>query len=81
VAGSHASTICSNITLVAGVSGVYRAGVVLHEAFHAAFSRFTGDEYSGWHGASGSAMATYPGAGINPLLNADSYTTLVIDLS
>jgi hypothetical protein len=36
--------------------------------------------YSGWHGHSGS-MATYPGAGTDPLLNADSYTTLAMGLS
>jgi hypothetical protein len=80
VAGSHVSTICSNVTLAAGTSSVYQAGCVLHEALHAAFPRFTVDEYSGWHGASG-ATATYPGTGTDPLLNADSYTTLVMDLS
>jgi hypothetical protein len=79
-AGSHSSTICSNVTLVAGADPVYQAGCVLHESFHAAFSRFTVDEYSGWHGHSGSTP-TYPGAGVEPLLNADSYTTLVMDLS
>jgi len=80
VFGSHAATICSNVTLVAGVDMVSRAGCVLHESLHAAFSRFTVDEYSGWHGHSGSTP-TYPGAGTDPLLNADSYTSLVMDLS
>ena len=79
-AGSHASTICSNPTLAVGADPVYQAGCVLHESLHAAFSNFTVDEYSGWHGHSGSSP-TYPGAGVDPLLNADSYTTLVMDLS
>jgi len=79
-AGAHTATVCSNVTLVAGTSAVYQAGCVLHESFHAAFSRFNVDEYSGWHGASGST-AGYPGTGVDPLLNADSYTTLVMDLS
>jgi hypothetical protein len=78
-AGAHAATICTNVTL-ATPDAVFRAGCVLHESLHAAFSRFTVDEYSGWHGHSGST-ATYPGAGVDPLLNADSYTTLVMDLS
>ena len=78
-AGSHAAVICTNVTLASG-DAVFRAGCVLHEALHAAFSRFTVDEYSGWHGHSGST-ATYPGAGTDPLLNADSYTALVMDLS
>jgi len=80
VAGGHAATICSNVTLTAGSSAVFQAGCVLHESLHASFSRFTVDEYSGWHGAS-SSSATYPGTGTDPLLNADSYTTLVMDLS
>jgi hypothetical protein len=79
VAGSHAATICTNATL-ATTDAVYRAGCVLHESLHATFSRFTVDEYSGWHGHSG-ATATYPGTGTDPLLNADSYTSLVMDLS
>ena len=80
VAGSHRATICSNVTLTPGTDWRYQAGCALHESFHAAFSRFTVDEYSGWHGASGSTP-TYPGTGTDPLLNADSYTTLVMDLS
>lgn len=75
-AGSHAAVICTNTT----PNAVFRAGCILHESLHAAFSRFTVDEYSGWHGHSGST-ATYPGAGSDPLLNADSYTTLTMDLS
>ena len=79
-AGGHSATICTNVTLTAGRDWRYQAGCVLHESLHAAFSRFTVDEYSGWHGAS-SSTATYPGAGTDPLLNADSYTTLAMDLS
>jgi len=80
VAGSHVATICSNVTLPAGTDWRFQAGCVLHESFHAAFSRFGVDEYSGWHGAA-APTAGYPGAGVDPLLNADSYTTLVMDLS
>jgi hypothetical protein len=77
--GAHASTICTNVTL-AGNDAVYRAGCVLHESLHAAFPRFEVDHYSGWHGHAG-GTAPYPGPGTDPLLNADSYTTLVMDLS
>jgi len=76
-AGSRAMTICPH-TITSG--GIYLIGCVLHESFHATFSRFTVDEYSGWHGNSGS-MPTYPGIGVEPLLNADSYTTFIMDLS
>jgi hypothetical protein len=79
-AGGHEATICRNVTLDEGTSSVYQAGCVLHESFHAAFSRFIVDQYSGWHGHSGSTP-TYPGTGTDPLLNADSYTTLAMDLS
>jgi hypothetical protein len=78
-AGGMSATICT-ATLAAGVGAVFRSRCVLHEAFHAAFSRFTVDHYSSGHGTS-AADATYPGAGVEPLLNADSYTTLVMDLS
>jgi hypothetical protein len=76
--GSNASTICANMTLKPGVDPVGRAGCVLHETFHAAFADFTVDSYSGWHGHS-SSTSGYPGA--SPEKNADSYTTLAIDLS
>ena len=79
-AGGHSAVICTAPTLAAGVDPVYRAGCVLHESFHAAFSRFTIDHYSGWRGHSGSSLP-FPGPGTDPLLNADSYTSLVIDLS
>lgn len=81
VAGSHESTICTHVTLPpANNDAVFQAGCVLHESLHAAFTRFTVDEYSGWHGHS-SSTPTYPGAGVDPLLNADAYTTLTMDLS
>jgi hypothetical protein len=79
--GSHAATICTNVTLPpASTDAVYQAGCVLHESLHAAYTNFTFDEYSGWHGHS-SSTATYPGTGTEPLLNPDSYTTLTMDLS
>ena len=77
--GSRSATVCTNVW--SGTADfIYRAGCVLHECLHASFSGFTVDEYSGWHGHSGSTP-TYPGAGTDPLLNADSYTSLVMDLS
>jgi hypothetical protein len=78
-AGSLAATICT-ATLQAGVDWRFIARCILHEAFHAAFSRFTPDSYSTGHGTS-SSSAGYPGTGVDPLLNADSYATLVMDLS
>ena len=77
VPGSLISTICPD-TIATG--GNFLIGCVLHEIFHAAFSGFTVDEYSGWHGAA-TGTAGYPGVGVDPLLNADSYTSFVIDLS
>lgn len=77
VAGSLLSIICPH-TITSG--GNYLIGCVLHEAFHAAYTNFTVDEYSGWHGAA-TGTPGYPGPGVEPLLNADSYTSFVIDLS
>jgi hypothetical protein len=81
-AGADAAIICSDVTLAPGTDWQFPAGCVLHEAFHAHFSGMTAahDFYSGWHGRSSSTPG-YPGAGIDPLLNADAYTTLVMDLS
>jgi len=79
-AGSQRAVICRNVTLVAGTAEIFQAGCVLHESFHATFARFDVDSYSGWHGHS-SSTGGYPGTGIDPLVNADSYTTLVMDLS
>lgn len=78
-AGNHAVTICRSSSLSSS-SWIYQTGCVLHEAFHATYSRFIVDEYSGWHGHSGFTF-TYPGVSTEPLLNADSYTTLIMDLS
>lgn len=77
VPGSHASNICANVTL-ATADAVFRAGCVLHEAMHASDATMTADDYSGWFGHSG-ATAGYPGA--TPMTNADSYTTLCMELS
>lgn len=77
--GTLGATLCA-VSFGVGISGRLRSGCVLHESFHAAFSRFTVDHYSGRHGTIQSD-ATYPGTGVEPLLNADSYTTLVMDLS
>lgn len=79
-AGSHQATICADVSLTATTSPIVRAGCVLHESFHATFARMGVDFYSGWHGHSWSTPG-YPGTGIDPLLNADSYTSLVMDLS
>ena len=73
-------TLCDPATLGPGTHWVFQAGCALHEAFHARYSNFGYDFYSGWHGKS-SSSAGYPGAGIVPLLNADSYTTIAMDLS
>ncbi len=64
-AGSHPATICTNNTLKAGSSAVFKAGCVLHESFHATFARIDVDSYSGWHG---NAQPTpgYPGGGTDP---------------
>jgi hypothetical protein len=75
--GGHAYVICRNATLTPTSDPIYQAGCTLHEAFHSAFSDFTGDSYSGWGGHS-SSTAGYPGT--SPLKNADSYASLVIDL-
>ncbi|MGD8359185.1 MAG: DUF4157 domain-containing protein, partial [Lysobacterales bacterium] len=76
-AGVHASVICTNATLATN-DAVYRAGCVLHEAMHASDASMTVDSYSGWFGHS-SSTAGYPGG--SPLTNADSYTTLAMELS
>ena len=75
-AGVHASVICTNTSTL--TDPVIRAGCVLHEAIHASDATMTADDYSGWFGHSGST-AGYPGA--TPLTNADSYTTLAMELS
>lgn len=76
--GGHTSNICTNVTLAS--NAVFRAGCVLHEAMHASNASMSAaaDTYSGWFGNS-SSMPGYPGA--SPLANADSYTTLAMELS
>jgi Domain of unknown function (DUF4157) len=76
-AGAHSYVICRNKTLTPTSNPDFQAGCVLHEAFHSAFSDFSGDSYSGWGGISSSTPG-YPGS--DPLKNADSYTSMVIDL-
>jgi hypothetical protein len=78
-AGSLAATICT-VTFEPQVTPRMRARCVLHESFHATFRRFIVDVYSSGHGDN-AADPSYPGTGVDPLLNADSYTTLVMDLS
>jgi hypothetical protein len=75
--GGHASNICTNSTL-ASTDPIFKAGCVLHEAMHASDANLTVDSYSGWMGHS-SATPGYPGA--SPLINADSYTTLALELA
>ena len=76
-AGGHASTICTDVTL-APKRPLPRAACILHEAMHASDAAFTGDSYSGWLGNS-NATPGYPGPA--PLVNADSYATLAMELS
>jgi uncharacterized protein DUF4157 len=75
-AGGNESMICRNSTL-ASSDEVYQSGCLIHESYHATFSSFDSDSYSGWNGHSGNT-AGYPGA--DPLNNADSYASLIIDL-
>jgi hypothetical protein len=56
----------------------FRGGCVLHEAMHASNATMTADVYSGWLGHA-KASPGYPGT--TPLINADSYTTLAMELS
>jgi hypothetical protein len=78
-AGGHAFNICTDVTLATNDAN-FRAGCVLHEAMHASNATMGAatDSYSGWFGHS-SATAGYPGP--NPMANADSYTTLAMELS
>ena len=77
VPGSHASNICKNVTL-ASTDPYFKGGCVLHESMHASNAVMTEDSYSGWQGHA-TKTPGYPGA--NPLNNADSYTSLAIELS
>jgi hypothetical protein len=75
-AGAHEFVICRNNTLTSS-NTTFRSACTLHESFHSAFSSFDHDSYSGWNGIS-SSTSGYPGS--NSLTNADSYTTLILDL-
>jgi hypothetical protein len=75
--GSHASNICVATTTAA--DPYFKGGCVLHEAMHASSASMDVDSYSGWLGHAAKGTAGYPGA--TPLKNADSYTTLAIELS
>jgi hypothetical protein len=75
-AGVHEFLICRNITLTSSDT-IFQAYCPLHESFHTAFSNFTVDSYSGW-GGHWNASSGYPGS--NPLRNADSYVSLILDL-
>jgi hypothetical protein len=76
VAGSGASNICR--ATLASTDPYFRGGCVLHEAMHASDATMTVDSYSGWQGHA-QATPGYPGA--TPLINADSYVGLAIELS
>jgi hypothetical protein len=78
-AGCHSTSICTNLTLATN-DPLFRAGCVLHESMHASDASMgvPSDSYSGWFGHS-TSTAGYPGP--SPLANADSYTTLAMELS
>ncbi len=76
VPGGHASNICTNTLL--STDAYFKGGCVLHEAMHASNATMTVDSYSGWLGHA-KATAGYPGA--TPLVNADSYATIAMELS
>ncbi|HZP60616.1 MAG TPA: DUF4157 domain-containing protein [Opitutaceae bacterium] len=76
VAGSGASNICR--ATLASTDPYFRGGCVLHEAMHASNATMTVDSYSGWQGHA-QRTPGYPGA--TPLINADSYVGLAIELS
>ncbi len=71
--GSNAATICTNAPSTLGLPWPQAPACMLHESLHASMSFMTVDRYKGQPG--------YPGAGTDPLLNADSYTSLAMDLS
>lgn len=75
-AGTNEFLICRNSTL-ASTDPEFQSYCPIHEAYHAAFSSFDVDSYSGWNGH-WNASSDYPGS--DPLHNADSYTTIIYDL-
>jgi hypothetical protein len=72
-AGSNAATICTNPPSTLSSPFPFAAKCVLHESLHASMAFMTVDRYKG--------DADYPGQKTEPLLNADSYTSLAADLS
>jgi hypothetical protein len=72
VPGSEAATLCTNPPSTLSFA-TYAIHTMLHESFHAAMDFMTVDNYA--------TTAGYPGAGTDPLLNADSYTQFVQELS
>ncbi|MEO8568249.1 MAG: DUF4157 domain-containing protein, partial [Ginsengibacter sp.] len=75
-AGTNEFLICRNSTLSSS-DVEFQSYCPIHEAYHAAFSSFDADSYSGWNGH-WSSTSGYPGS--DPLHNADSYTTVIYDL-
>jgi hypothetical protein len=73
VAGSNAATICTNPPSTLSMPWPRAADCVLHESLHAAMSFMTVDNYK--------VNPGYPGVGTEPLLNAESYTHLAMELS
>jgi len=73
VAGSNAATICTNPPSTLSVAWPRAADCVLHESLHASMAFMTVDNYK--------VNPGYPGVGTEPLLNAESYTKLAMDLS
>ncbi|HEU0282930.1 MAG TPA: DUF4157 domain-containing protein [Gallionella sp.] len=73
VAGSNAATICTNAPSTLSMPWPRAADCVLHESLHASMSFMTVDNYK--------VNPGYPGAGKEPLLNAESYTHFVMELS
>ncbi len=71
--GSNAATICTNPPSTLDIAPPFAIHCILHESFHAGMSFMTVDNYVG--------TAGYPGAGTDPLLNADSYTQFIQELS
>ncbi|HTQ29767.1 MAG TPA: DUF4157 domain-containing protein, partial [Opitutaceae bacterium] len=76
--GSHASTICTNRFTRPDAIG--RAATVLHEAMHASDAAMTVDSYSDYFGHRRRRFASRDYPGTDPLINADSYATLALEL-
>ena len=71
--GSNASTICTNPPSTLTLPNAFGTECLLHESFHAAMSFMSIDRYQNNVG--------YPGAGSEPLINADSYSHFIRELS